>query len=329
MEKGNITESSRYAKSDRAEIYNQHGLTVSVYADDPLIRLRMRDEAISVGYRVVRLGTIDDSLAQVDVLKTTLCLVQIDAMDTALCTALHDFDDQRCDTTDNVIISTDETVLDDVFGCFHVSNPHILTSVSVAERLLALSRVAMMHTNNRVRELDAEERAMLDYMAHRIDTLVRQVDEAISQDHDNASAFRFASPNPAFRGPIDHTAGLVRTKRPPLPDPRLVRQVIEQRRLRDEFFDAKLFADPAWDILLDLTAARAENLRVSVSSLCIAAAVPPTTALRWVREMEEAGLLDRVADDTDKRRVFIALADGAANAMAAYFARLEEKALAA
>ncbi len=144
-------------------------------------------------------------------------------------------------------------------------------------------------------------------------------------------AARSVSPRPIrrFRGPVDHTAGLVRTKRPPLPDPRLVRQVIEQRRLRDEFFDAELFADPAWDILLDLTAARAENLRVSVSSLCIAAAVPPTTALRWMREMEEAGLLERVADDTDKRRVFIALSRRRGERDGAYFARLEEKALAA
>jgi hypothetical protein len=40
-----------------------------------------------------------------------------------------------------------------------------------------------------------------------------------------------------------------------------------------------LFADPGWDILLDLYAARQEGKQVSVSSLCIAAAVPPTTAL--------------------------------------------------
>jgi len=36
-------------------------------------------------------------------------------------------------------------------------------------------------------------------------------------------------------------------------------------------------ADPAWDMLLDLTAARAESRAVSVSSLCIAAGVPTTT----------------------------------------------------
>jgi DNA-binding MarR family transcriptional regulator len=115
---------------------------------------------------------------------------------------------------------------------------------------------------------------------------------------------------------------LRRTPRPPLPDPRLVRMIIRQRQLRSQFIDSELFADPAWDILLDLTAARAEHTRVSVTSLCIASGVPPTTALRWIGQMVEAGLLERVEDETDRRRAFIQLSDKAADAMARYFAEL-------
>ena len=113
-----------------------------------------------------------------------------------------------------------------------------------------------------------------------------------------------------------------RVTRPPLPDPRLVRRIIRQRQLRTRFFDGDLFGDPAWDILLDLTAARAEHARVSVTSLCIASGVPPTTALRWIGMMTEAGLLQRVEDDTDRRRAFVALTDKAADAMARYFVEL-------
>jgi DNA-binding MarR family transcriptional regulator len=107
-----------------------------------------------------------------------------------------------------------------------------------------------------------------------------------------------------------------------LPDPRLLRRILRQRQLRARFFDGDLFADPAWDILLDLTAARAEHKRVSVTSLCIASGVPPTTALRWIGQMTEAGLLERIEDDTDRRRAFIALTDRAADGMARYFAEL-------
>ena len=88
------------------------------------------------------------------------------------------------------------------------------------------------------------------------------------------------------------------------------------------FFDGELFGDPAWDMLLDLTAARAEHTRVSVTSLCIASGVPPTTALRWIGQMTDAGLLCRVEDETDRRRAFITLTDKAADAMARYFAEL-------
>lgn len=90
-----------------------------------------------------------------------------------------------------------------------------------------------------------------------------------------------------------------------------VRSIIRGREARFQFFERALFADPAWDILLDLTAARLECKRVSVSSLCIAAGVPSTTALRWIKEMTAAGLLVRRSDPTDGRRIFIDLSDEA------------------
>lgn len=101
-----------------------------------------------------------------------------------------------------------------------------------------------------------------------------------------------------------------------------VRGLIRLRRLRDQFFTRELFADPAWDMLLDLMAARLENSRVAVSSLCIAAAVPATTALRWIRTLTEHGLFVRVADPEDGRRIFIELSDSAFDAMTGYFQAL-------
>jgi DNA-binding MarR family transcriptional regulator len=97
-----------------------------------------------------------------------------------------------------------------------------------------------------------------------------------------------------------------------------VRAIIRLRRMRDRYFRSDLFADPAWDMLLDLMAARLEQIQVAVSSLCIAAAVPPTTALRWIKTLSENGMFVRVADPEDGRRVFIALSDGAAAGMTAY-----------
>jgi DNA-binding MarR family transcriptional regulator len=86
-----------------------------------------------------------------------------------------------------------------------------------------------------------------------------------------------------------------------------VRELIRQRRMREKYFDAGLFGEPAWDMMLDLYCAHLEGKDVSVSSLCMASAVPVTTALRWITSMTESGLFERRADPTDGRRIFVAL----------------------
>jgi len=103
-------------------------------------------------------------------------------------------------------------------------------------------------------------------------------------------------------------------------DPQAIRRVIRARRMRDMFFPAGLFEDPAWDMLLDLYAAELEGLKVSVSSLCIAAAVAPTTALRWITRMTDLGLLQRKPDPADRRRAFMVMSGQARTAMRNYLA---------
>lgn len=101
-----------------------------------------------------------------------------------------------------------------------------------------------------------------------------------------------------------------------------VRRMIALRRLRGKFFGhfsgEMLFEDPAWDMLLDLFAAELENTRVSVSSLCIAAGVAPTTALRWIAKMTEMELFVRDPDPVDRRRAFMTLSPRASDAMRGY-----------
>lgn len=101
----------------------------------------------------------------------------------------------------------------------------------------------------------------------------------------------------------------------------MVRRLIRLRRDRDRHFPADLFGDPAWDMLLDLVAARMEGVDVAVSSLCVAAAVPTTTALRWVRSLSEAGIFVRRTDPGDARRAFITLSDQAHEAMIGWLRR--------
>jgi len=106
-----------------------------------------------------------------------------------------------------------------------------------------------------------------------------------------------------------------------------VRSIIRARRLRDQFMPGDLFADPAWDILLDLLQAEIIQHRVPVSSLCIASAVPATTALRWIRTLTDRQMLLRREDPHDARRVFIELAPATSSALRRYFDKVGAQAL--
>ena len=98
-----------------------------------------------------------------------------------------------------------------------------------------------------------------------------------------------------------------------------IRAMLQARRRREALFGPSFFADPAWDMLLELYAMRLTGDRATTSELCKAAAVPQTTALRWVRQLENAGLVVRIPDESDLRRIFVELSARAAKAMEEYF----------
>lgn len=63
------------------------------------------------------------------------------------------------------------------------------------------------------------------------------------------------------------------------------------RRRRDSLIRHDLFAEPAWDLLLHLYVEHHRGQPVDVEHLCAAAAVPPTTALRWIGLLMEKELV--------------------------------------
>lgn len=89
--------------------------------------------------------------------------------------------------------------------------------------------------------------------------------------------------------------------------PALSKSLYKMRRSRDRHISCDIFGEPAWDILLDLYTQQSAGKRVSVSSACIGAAVPPTTALRWLSALEQQDLIVRATDNVDKRRAYIDL----------------------
>jgi hypothetical protein len=156
------------------------------------------------------------------------------------------------------------------------------------------------------RESESARLARLNEEVARIaDTLAR-----LTRGDEGETLSGVRDPGSTYRGPDDAEQPEISAQE--------IRAVIRSRRLRAQFFAQEMFADPAWDMLLDLFAAELEGRRVSVSSLCIAAAVPPTTALRWIGTLHDAGLFERHADPSDRRRAYIALSQKALEGMRSY-----------
>ena len=120
-----------------------------------------------------------------------------------------------------------------------------------------------------------------------------------------------AEPQQATPGWHAHAKDTPRACASSVTDERLVTAVgwMRARDERDRVFGADLFFDPAWNMLLDLYVNERRGSVVSVSSLCIAARVPSTTALRWLTMLEKRGLIGRRADDYDRRRSFLFLTE--------------------
>ena len=113
-----------------------------------------------------------------------------------------------------------------------------------------------------------------------------------------------------------------RPKRGGSDEARWVRNLLRARAARADFFNAELFADPAWDLLLSLYAAGIEQTRVAINELSLACRVPLTTALRWIGALQKEGLIVRKPDPHDARRIFVSLSAEGSQAVRAYFGSL-------
>ena len=208
------------------------------------------------------------------------------------------------------IVSATSPLVDRLFGGLD-DQVQLLIDADDAERASALS-VALALRGERHRAADVAS----DRSAERL----RQLSDEVSRI---ATTLARLSTGPSAAAP------------PPAVEPSgtgpqvsldTVRKVIRARRLRSRYFPEDLFADPAWDMLLDLLQAEISHLRVPVSSLCIAAAVPATTALRWLKTMVKQGIFLRRADPHDGRRVFVELAPQTSDALRRYFAEVGDAA---
>jgi DNA-binding MarR family transcriptional regulator len=101
----------------------------------------------------------------------------------------------------------------------------------------------------------------------------------------------------------------------------LAKELLAERVLRDRFF-APDFADGcAWWILLDLYRYPTQQ----ISAVCYGSGHPYTTALRHLRALTEAGLVERNDHSSDGRQVLCSLSQAARDALTDYLSALSER----
>ena len=242
------------------------------------------------------------------------------APDDVLATALPRIDAIAGALDVPVVIALEERSIDLVAATMLSARTQMLCAPTLVDRVVALAIAAGERGATLVHDVVREGEAA---RLHRLNVEVARIAEVLARltrggaDERPRPSTVADHPTP-FRQ--EHQAEMVI-------DAAEIRRAIRARRLRDQHFGGGLFEDPAWDILLDLFAADLEGSQVSVSSLCIAASVAPTTALRWIAKLVDSGLLVRHPDPFDRRRAFMELSPKAALAMRDHVAALRRAGL--
>ncbi|MEN2786027.1 hypothetical protein ACFOKI_09520 [Sphingomonas qilianensis] len=90
------------------------------------------------------------------------------------------------------------------------------------------------------------------------------------------------------------------------------------RKARRRHFPTDLFHEPAWEMLIALFVIYETDHSMNVKALVSCSDAPATTSQRWIDHLHKSGLIDRVTDPIDRRRVDISLSEQGNEAMVRY-----------
>lgn len=296
-------------QTDRRDLTYSDAPPVLIGATSETALVRAIGTIQAAGCRIADTVALDRAAERIDrqIAASTVWL-EIDrdcgpAMDEVLAQISSDVGDGRY----SAVVSSSAELIDPVAARLQDNAIQLIVDAGESERVAALALAAAFRTiPHRLSDIASDQNA----------ARLRQLSDEVSRI---AATLARLSAGPPSSPPA---AEPVHKGDAPVVSVETVRGVIRARRLRARFFPEDLFADPAWDMLLDLLQAEISHLRVPVSSLCIAAAVPATTALRWLKAMVSQGLFVRRADPHDGRRVFVELAPEASRALRRYFAEV-------
>ena len=204
-------------------------LSLSIFADRPVLREQMREDALGAGFRVAEAGDIASLLEGEARPLGDVVLVDCPAVDGATLAALSRLDVRAANAALELVVSTSVDALDDVFGALDQCGPQILVTPSRAERMIALGRVLARMPGRRVRELSEEDRLVLLRLTEQVSQIAERIDRIspsagttigggtatnAAPASADPGAFRFDTARSGAGQGDDATDRLVRTARP-------------------------------------------------------------------------------------------------------------------
>jgi hypothetical protein len=280
---------------------------VLIVADSPTAHERARRTILASGLRMAEAVEIEGAPVRIERQAAASALwIEVDG---EFCDPLSGLLDKVCADIGHgrysAIVSARASMLDPLAAKIGNTDVALLIDADDSERVAALSLALALR---------GDAHTIHDAASDKSAVRLRQLSDEVSRI---AATLARLSTGPSE---ASHHVEAAKGDDAPAVSAETVRAVIRARRLRSRYFPEELFADPAWDMLLDLLQAEIAHLRVPESSLCIAAAVPATTALRWLKAMTSEGLFVRRADPHDGRRVFVELAPQTSQTLRRYFA---------
>ncbi|HWJ69185.1 MAG TPA: hypothetical protein VNS79_03950 [Sphingobium sp.] len=97
------------------------------------------------------------------------------------------------------------------------------------------------------------------------------------------------------------------------------------RRMRERYFDKKIFGEPGWDMLLELYAGEIKDENISTSNLVLSSSAPNSTALRWIKHLEDVGLITKKSSHLDGRVQYQRMTKTGFDGMTEYFDAISGK----
>lgn len=100
-------------------------------------------------------------------------------------------------------------------------------------------------------------------------------------------------------------------------------RLVKLRQRRQKYVPSKFLGEPGWDIMLAIHAYEHVYRGVSISSLAKMTGTASSSALRWVGQLVDAGLIVRQGSSTDRRSANVKLAEDTRHALDRYLEHVE------